>query len=465
MKIISTKKIDENKFTEFLYTNFKDNNECVYIEDLSNDEYIYLRTGEIYLKLPVLFDYEKQKYAMYKSIILKKYNINLSWGSLVGVRPTKLVNNLLKNKNKEEVKKILSLVYNISDDKIKLLMDIVKNQSGFIDTDTISVYIGLAFCPTKCTYCSFTAYLKKGKYLTGYEQYFLTILDEIRQIGELIKELNLKVSQIYIGGGTPSYLEYDKLIKLLQEIKENYDFSYLKEFTFEAGRIDTLDNKKLDILKKYKVDRISINPQSFKEDTLKKVNRYHSQEKLDKIYNYAKKLGFCINMDFIMGLPNESTQDMLNTIKKLNEYDPENVTIHFLALKKSSYLTSKKYIAEYEKVDFYRVYNRIYQYAKENDYLPYYIYRQKASFREAENIGFCKKGYQSRYNIDIIEENKNILSIGAGSYTKLINNTDIKRITFPKDPLMYVLEYKKRIQEKKEEIRKFYDKKNINRDI
>lgn len=461
MKIVSNKEIDTNKFTEFLYTNFKNNEDMVYIKDLSDSNLIHLVTGNIEVKLPVLFDYEKQKYAMYKSLILKKYNLNLAWGSLVGVRPTKLVNSLLKEKNIVEVKKILSLVYNISDEKIELLFDIINNQKGYIDTKTISIYIGLAFCPTKCTYCSFPAYLKKGKYLEKFGQYFLTILDEIKQISEIVKKYSLKVGEIYIGGGTPSFLDHSELKMMLETIKDNFDFSNLCEYTFEAGRIDTLDYEKLRLLKEYYVDRISINPQSFNEKTLKRVNRYHSQEKLDEVYDISKKLGFCINMDYIMGLPYENTSDMLHTINKFSEYNPENITIHFLAMKSSSFLTKQKYEQNYENVDFKKIYNAIYKYAKDNKYLPYYMYRQKASFREAENIGFCKKGYQSRYNIDIIEENKNILSIGAGSYTKLIKNGKINRITSPKDPIMYVLEYEKRIKEKKEEIEKFYDEKNI----
>lgn len=464
MKIISNREIDINKFTEFLYTNFKDNEDTVYIKDLSDSNLIHLVTGDIELKLPVLFDYEKQKYAMYKSLLLKKYNLNLAWGSLVGVRPTKLVNNLLKEKNVFEVKKILSLVYNISSYKIDLLFDIIKNQKGYIDTNTISIYIGLAFCPTKCTYCSFPAYLKKGKYLEKFGKYFLTIIDEIKEMAKIVKKLNLKIGEIYIGGGTPSFLDYNDLEILLKTIKDNFDFSSLCEFTFEAGRIDTLDYEKLKLLKEYSVDRISINPQSFNEITLKRVNRYHSKQKLDEIYRLSKEFGFCINMDYIMGLPYENTSDMLYTINKFNDYNPENITIHFLAMKTSSFLTKQKYEQNYENIDFKKVYKAIYKYANENGYLPYYMYRQKASFREAENIGFCKKGYQSRYNIDIIEENKNILSIGAGSYTKLIKNGKIKRITSPKDPIMYILEYEKKLKEKKEEIEKFYDEKNISND-
>lgn len=457
MEIISNKEIDNKRFIEFIYTNFNDNTDKVYVDEKSTKDSISLKTGELEFKLPILFDYDRQRYAMYKAILLKKYNKRLNWGVLVGVRPTKLVNKMLEEgHSEEEIRNILSLVYLVKKEKIDLVFDIIKNDRGYIDKSTISLYVGLAFCPTKCTYCSFPAYLKKGKYEKKYDEYFLTIIDEVKEMTSLIKELRLKVGEIYIGGGTPSFLNYSELETLLSTLHNNVDFSTIKEFTFEAGRIDTLDEKKLDILKKYCVDRISINPQSFKEETLKKVNRYHSQEKLDEIYNLAYNKGFCINMDYIMGLPNESTEDMLNTIEKMKSYKAQNITIHSLALKKTSYLSKSKFFSE--NVDMDRVYKNIYSFAKEYDYLPYYIYRQKQSYREEENIGFCKKGYQSRYNIDIIEENKNIFSVGAGSYTKLIDKNNITRITAPKDPLVYVIEYRERIKKKKEEIKKFYEK-------
>lgn len=460
MKILVNKDIDNNKLNEFIYSIFKDNEDTVKVNFENSDEIkiVFENLENKYtFCLPVLYNKQKQELAMLKTGLLKLYNKNLLWGGLVGVRPTKLFYSLLKEgKSFDEVCSILKQVYLVSNEKIELLKNVVLNSIKYIDDKTVGVYIGIAFCPTKCSYCSFPAYLKKGKYEINYDKYIKTLLDETRQIGELIKELDIKVNTIYIGGGTPSFLNEDELTSLLEVIKSNYDVANLVEFTFEAGRIDTLSREKLLILKKYGVTRISINPQSFKDSTLKLVNRYHNIEELNNIYKIAKELNFIINMDYIIGLPKESTEDILNTVEKMYDYDVQNITIHNLALKKTSYLTKTKFF--HEELDYKKIYETIYSMAKIKGYIPYYMYRQKSSYSWGENIGFCKDGYQSIYNIDMIEENKNIFGVGAGSITKLIEENSIKRIASPKDPLSYVLEYDNRIKTKKEEIIKFYEK-------
>lgn len=458
MKIRSNKNINENKLKEFLYSIFPENDDeikVVFKEDINNIEIIY--NDEYTFSLPIMYDREKQELAMLKTGLLKLYDKNLLWGGIVGVRPSKLFFSILKEvKSFDKVCEILKKVYLVSDEKIKLLNNIAKNSIDYIDKTSVGVYIGIAFCPTKCSYCSFPAYLKKGKYELNYDKYIDCLIDEVAKIGQLLSKLNVKISTIYIGGGTPSFLNLYELKRLFSAINLNYDMSNLLEFTFEAGRIDTLDDEKLELLKEYKVDRISINPQTFKEQTLKLVNRYHDIEKLNAVYNKAKQLGFIINMDYILGLPKENTQDMLNTIQKMCEYDVQNITIHNLALKKSSYLTQTKFF--HEELDYEKIYKKIYEMAKDKKYIPYYMYRQKNSYTWGENIGFCKNGYQSIYNIDMIEENKNIFGIGAGSVTKLIDNNSIKRISSPKDPLAYVLEYEQRLNQKIKEIEEHYGK-------
>ncbi|WP_068268885.1 coproporphyrinogen III oxidase [Caviibacter abscessus] len=458
MKIKSNKDISENKLKEFIYSIFPDNNDEIEINFKENKNNIEIEYNKEYtFSLPVLYNREKQKLAMLKTGLLKLYNKNMLWGGIVGVRPTKLFFALLKEvKSFEKVCEILKKVYLVSDEKTKLLENVARNSIEYIDETSVGVYIGIAFCPTKCSYCSFPAYLKKGKYELNYSKYIDTLIDEVTKIGKLLSKLNLKLSTIYIGGGTPSILNVTELRRLLDAIIKNYNLQHLIEFTFEAGRIDTLDDEKLEILKHYNVDRISINPQSFKDETLKLVNRYHNIEKLNDVYNKAKELGFIINMDYILGLPKESTQDILNTIQKMYEYDVENITIHNLALKKSSYLTKTKFF--HETLDYKKIYEKIFEMAKSKKYVPYYMYRQKNSYDWGENIGFCKKGYQSVYNIDMIEENKNIFGIGAGSVTKLIDKNTIKRISSPKDPLSYILEYDKRLNQKIDEILEYYEK-------
>ncbi|WP_156299177.1 coproporphyrinogen III oxidase [Streptobacillus canis] len=454
MKIKSNYEINENKWNEFIYVFFKENEDEVYIEVKEDEEYIHIsaNNGEksIEYKLEKMID--NQIEVMLKACLLKLYDIYVPWGSLVGVRPTKLVRKLLKDNDYEKIVKVLQEIYLVSSEKSNLLIEVVKNSIDFLDDKTIGIYIGLAFCPTKCTYCSFPAYLKKGKYEQRYEEYFQTLLREIREVGSLCKELNLEINSIYVGGGTPSYLSIEELNELLVTIKEYIDMKSLKEYTFEAGRIDTLDSQKLTMLKDFDVTRISINPQSFKDSTLKLVNRYHNIDKLNEVYMEAKRLKLDINMDFIIGLPRENTEDVLNTLEKFKQYDPENVTFHYLAMKKASILTKSKYFEE-DALDHKLITQKITEIMREKQYFPYYMYRQKSSSIDGENMGYCKEGKQLIYNIEMIEEYKTIISIGAGAITKLIKDDIIKRLINPKDPLMWIDEFEDRLNEKKKEIR------------
>ncbi|WP_066899871.1 coproporphyrinogen III oxidase [Streptobacillus notomytis] len=454
MKIISNYEINENKWKEFIYVFFKNVDDEVIIEvkDLGDSIYIKSKNHDNMVEYSILKMIDNQIDVMLKASLLKLYNINVPWGSLVGVRPTKLVRKLLESNNFDRVLKILQEIYFVSHEKATLLIEVVKNSIDFLDDKTIGIYIGLAFCPTKCTYCSFPAYLKKGKYEKRYDEYFLTLLREIKEIGTLCRELNLKINSIYVGGGTPSYLSYNDLDRLLNTINEYIEKGNLKEYTFEAGRIDTIDKVKLSMLKEYGVTRISINPQSFKESTLKLVNRYHNLDKLNEVYMEAKRLKLDINMDFIIGLPLEDTEDVLNSLEKFKEYDPENVTFHYLAMKKASTLTKNKYFKE-DMLNHDLISNKIAEIMMEKEYIPYYMYRQKSSSISGENMGYCKSGKQLIYNIEMIEEFKSIISIGAGAITKLIKKDEIKRLINPKDPLMWIDEFEDRLNEKKKEIR------------
>ena len=284
---------------------------------------------------------------------------------------------------------------------------------------------------------------------------------EIKEIGELTKELGLKINTIYIGGGTPSILTSEEIEKLLDNILENYDLSNLKEFTFEAGRIDTLNREKMKILKKKGINKISINPQSFNEKTLKLVNRYHNQEQFDLVYNLAKEFGLDINMDLILGLPRETTEDVIYTMNKISEYDMENLTIHNLAIKIASKLNKENYRHK-DVLDFEKIYDKIDEVVENKGLKPYYMYRQKNSFQWGENLGYSLKNKDSIYNIEMIEENKTIIGIGAGAVTKLIwkdkekDKDNIKRLINPKDPLVWIDELVERLENKKEKLRKLY---------
>ncbi len=454
MKVISDFEINDNKWQEFLYVFFKDNFDTVLLEVTKEDGRIEILAtngrDNIYINKEEIID--NQVDIMQKLAVLKIYDISVPWGTLVGVRPTKLARKLLKKYDELKVKYILEYIYGVSKEKVDLLLSVVKNSKDFLDQESMSIYIGFAFCPTKCTYCSFPAYLKRGKYEERYEEYFSSILKETEEVGKLCKELDIKINSIYVGGGTPSYLELNEMEEFLKTVKENFDFSNIKEYTFEAGRIDTLDEDKLNIMKKYGVSRISINPQSFKEETLKIVNRYHDIEKLNEVYNISKKLGFDINMDFIIGLPKENTEDILNTLEKLKEYSPENITFHYLALKNASNLTMKKHNLT-KDLDYEKIESKIKEVTKEKGYIPYYLYRQKNSFDFGENLGYCLPGKQLIYNIEMIEENKSVIAIGAGGITKIIKKGCIIRQINSKDPLMWLNEFEDRLNKKLEAIR------------
>ncbi len=401
-------------------------------------------------------DYFDQEEVMAKSSLLKLYSKNFEWGSLIGVRPTKIVRRFLNmGLDYNEIESILKNIYLVSNKKVKLLIEIVQREMKYLDTNTIGVYIGVAYCPTKCTYCSFPAYLKKGKYLERYDEYIDTLIKEIEMMGQFIKKQDLIVNTIYIGGGTPSILSLDEMERLFEVIQINFNLSSLDEFTFEAGRVDTLNKEKIDLLKKYGVERISLNTQSFKEETLKLVNRYYNISEFNYIFSYAKNNGLLINMDLIIGLPKESTEDIIKTLEITKFYDVDNLTIHNLSIKNASKLKEEMY-EHNNKLNYEKIYNKIDEVIKFLNLNPYYMYRQKNSFSWGENIGFSKEGIESIYNIEMIEENKTIIGIGAGGMTKIIDGLHIDRIVNPKDPLVWMNEFEERIKLKIDKLEEFY---------
>lgn len=410
--------------------------------------------------------YSDQAEAMAKMSLLKLFNKEKTykWGGLIGVRPTKIVRKLRGfNMSYDEIKKYLMNVFFVSEEKTNLLINISRRQEPYIDFDTIGVYIGVAFCPTKCSYCSFPAYLLRGKYKDNYEKYIQSLYKEVKEIGILLKELQLKINTIYIGGGTPSILTNDEIDNLLSNIKNNYDLSELKEFTFEAGRIDTMEKEKLLTLKKYGVNKVSINPQSFNENTLKIVNRYHNIEQFNQVYETTKEIGLKINMDLILGLPREKTADIIYSLETVSKYDMDNLTIHNLAIKNASKLKKDNYSHE-DVLDYEKINDKIKEITSKKGLFPYYMYRQKNSFHWGENLGYALDDSISIYNIEMIEENKSIIGIGAGSITKLIkrnekeNRENIERISNPKDPLVWINELDKRLSDKKKKLIDFFKK-------
>lgn len=397
---------------------------------------------------------EDQRTVMSKVGLLKLMDKKYPWGGLIGVRPTKLVRRFFNlSYTYEEIEKLLCELYLVTPKKVKLLIDVVKKEMEFLNRDHINMYIGIPYCPTKCRYCSFASYEMKGKIGKYYDEFVDTLLEEISLTGEFLKGTSNKIESLYIGGGTPSILTEIDTKRVLKAVNENIDLTHLKEFTLEAGRVDTLTFKKLDIMKSYGVERISLNPQTFNLKTLEKLNRPLDREKFDVMFNYAKKIGLIINMDLILGLPGETTEDILYTLEELKKYPAENLTTHVLALKKASVLF--KDVQTSIPLDYEKIEKKLYEVTESKNMKPYYMYRQKNSLEWGENMGFAIEGTESIFNIEMIEENQSTLGLGGGAITKSVITESltvdkIKRIVSPKEPIAYVRQMKERLPKKLE---------------
>ncbi|MBU3842374.1 MAG: coproporphyrinogen III oxidase [Candidatus Fusobacterium pullicola] len=406
---------------------------------------------------------EDQEITMVKILILKFFKKNYSWGGLMGVRPTKVVRRLLAlGYSYDEIRRIMKDFYIVSEEKTELLIEVVKKELEFLDREHINLYIGIPFCPTKCKYCSFASYEINSGVGRYYKDFVKTLLKEIEITGEFLKEENFKISSIYIGGGTPSTLTEEDLEAILSAVNTHIDMSDVREFTFEAGREDTLTDRKLEIAKQYGVDRISLNPQTFKVETLKKVNRRFDRENFEKYYKKAKDIGFIINMDIIVGLPDETTEDVLFTFNELEKFDIENLTIHTLAFKRASNLFKES--QERVELDGKVITEAIGKLVEKKEMNPYYLYRQKNIMEWGENIGYSKLGCESVFNIEMIEENQSTMGLGGGAITKIvIPETEyrdyIERYVNPKDPALYIREMEERMGAKKELFLKLKNKK------
>ncbi len=401
---------------------------------------------------------DDQKIVMTKSGILKLYEKYYPWGALTGVRPTKLVRKLLASGfDYFEIGYILEKLYLVSSEKRELLISVVRKEMEYLNRDYINMYIGIPYCPTKCRYCSFASYELKGKMGEYYDRFVDALIEEIKITGRTLRENGYRLESLYIGGGTPSILSESDLERVLFAVGEHVDLSSVKEFTLEAGRVDTLSDDKLEIMKKYCVDRISLNPQTFNEDTLQSLNRKFDRKKFDYMFQKSKELGFIINMDLIIGLPGETTGDILKTLNDIEEYDMDNLTVHVLALKKASDLYKDE--IEREELDARMIEEKIAKITADKGLNPYYMYRQKNSIDWGENIGYAKDGTESIFNIEMIEENQSTIGLGGGAITKLIEaETDIRdkitRVVNPKDPIRYVEELEERLAKKLELFRK-----------
>lgn len=403
---------------------------------------------------------ETIKRSMFK-ILEQKFESNVPWGILTGIRPVKIVHALLDDgKNEEYIKEKLSEDYYIKDDKIELALNIAKRERKFIypiDKNTVSLYIGIPFCPTRCYYCSFPANSVE-KFGDKKPIYVEKLLQEAKGVAELLRDNNKEIETLYIGGGTPTTLSPEEMDTLIIGLFKEFDLSKIKEFTVEAGRPDTINREILEVLKKHGVDRISINPQTMNDETLQKVGRKHSVNDIIECFQLARELGFDnINMDIILGLVDENLEMVENTLKQIEKLSPESLTVHTLAVKRTSKL--KENIENYELTQFDEMSKMIdlsMEYAKKMGLNPYYMYRQKHMLGNLENIGYAKEGYECIYNIQMMEERQSNIALGAGSITKFVyvDENRIERVENVKNLEQYIDRVDEMINRKYKEVQK-----------
>lgn len=375
---------------------------------------------------------QKKKYVNLKVYewLSKQSGKELAWGILTGIRPTKIMMNLLEEgKSEQEVMDYMQENYRTTTKKAKLGMEIAKREKGLLEQldyeDGYSLYVGIPFCPTTCSYCSFTSQ-PIAKWKNRVDEYLDALCKEIQFVGEVSK--HKKLNTVYIGGGTPTTLEADQLERLLTQIETTFSFEDLKEFTVEAGRPDSITKEKLEVLRRHDISRISINPQTMQQKTLDVVGRKHTVEDVKRVYEIARTLGFDnINMDLIAGLPGETEEDMCDTLKQIQELAPDSLTVHALAMKRASRLTQEKRNGSYQgntQADSAKIISKMIElaadYAEKMGLVPYYLYRQKNIAGNFENVGYAKVDKAGIYNILIMEEKQSIVAVGAGASTKIV---------------------------------------------
>lgn len=397
-----------------------DNEDDIKISYIEEGKIIYsLVKKEEDLELDSHFSY---KMAVKYSIIeffKEHFHKDAPWGVLTGIRPVKVLRSLLEEKSETETMDYLKEKLLINEENSKLLMEVSKIQQEIIkgiDKESYSLYVNIPFCTGRCSYCSYSTLIleKNGEKVSPYIDALITEMKTLKDA------YNNNPTTIYIGGGTPTSLKAMALKRLLTEMGKIFDLESLSEFTVEAGREDSLTEEKLEILKDNHVTRLSLNPQSFKEKTLEKIGRKQDNDNLIRMYRVARDMNFpCINMDLIIGLPGEDLNDFNNTLEVIKKLNPDNLTVHTLAIKKGSKIMQENSIKN-EYLEAEKMMQRALEFAREENYLPYYLYRQKRILGNLENIGFAKKDSICKYNIYMMEEVQDVLGVGMGSSSKFL---------------------------------------------
>ncbi len=377
-----------------------------------------------------------------------------AWGALAGVRPTKITTkHMLEGGTPASAGKLLKDVYYVTRDRRKLAVDCsisTINAASLLEPSDVSLYVGIPFCPTRCTYCSFVS-RTIGRKTELLDPYLNALLQEIAVTGRLLADSGRKIRTIYIGGGTPTTLSTPQMASLLDAIRDSFDLSRCMEFTVEGGRPDTLDAEKLRTIRLHGADRMSINPQTMEDHVLRACGRPHKAADVLRAYGEAKAAGFsAVNMDLIAGLPQDTFDGFRRSLDTVAALDPANITVHTLALKKGADLFEKR-----EGLSTPEQVTAMVDYANRAlaslGYKPYYLYRQKYMSGSFENVGWSRDGLDCLYNIYMMEEVHTILSLGGGGMNKVnLPDGSLKRFHNPKFPEQYIEMIDSVLQQKEE---------------
>lgn len=411
-------------------------------------------------EIPVPYDKNRVKQVLYDTYH-QLSDKELPWGILTGIRPAKIaLRGLLGGAREDAVAEELSQVYRMNPRKVTLAMNVARTEYELIhDIDYrqgYSVYIGIPFCPTRCHYCSFAAYPMK-QYAKQVDAYLEALVHEMNFVSETYTSHPLH--SIYVGGGTPTSLSEEQLEYLLQAIVHHFPMEETMEFTVEAGRPDSITEGKLRLMKQYGVTRISVNPQTMKQETLEKMGREHTVDSIRTVFHQAREAGFDnINMDLIVGLPDETLEDFKHTLAEIAKLEPDSVTIHTLVIKRASKLREEQDQAddigeEGMEIPAMQDYGEDFCYAR--GYRPYYMYRQKNKSgmtrnTNQENVAYAKPGKECYYNIFIMEELETIIALGAGGSSKyVINDHQMERVGNVKSVEEYIARIDEMIERKR----------------
>lgn len=396
----------------------------------------------------IFADYKQTKNDLKRLVykILCEYTgRTLPWGTLTGIRPTKISMQLLDDGMDDvSMRAYFDREYKISEAKYQLCTLVARNERRILKDipyeKGFSIYVGIPFCPTICAYCSFSSY-PLSAWNTKVDDYLAMLFREIDAVSAMLGG-KPKPLTFYMGGGTPTSLSAEQMDRLLAKLDESFDLADVKEKTIEAGRPDSITEDKLKVIRAHGITRISINPQTMNQKTLEAIGRRHTVEQVHEAYDLARKCGFeNINMDLIAGLPGESVSDFGKTLAEIKQMEPESLTVHALAIKRAALVNREKlYLQSASVEEVNEMINRAFETAQTMGQQPYYLYRQKNIAGNLENVGYAKPGFEALYNILIMEEKQSIVALGAGASTKVVYHEEnrIERVENVKSVKDYI---------------------------